>query len=137
METTLILIKPDAVKRSLAGEVISRFEKAGFRIRGCKMFRIDDAIVADHYAHLLDKPFFGDLKAFMQSSPIIAVALEAENAVDRARELMGPTDSKKAAPGTIRGDLGEDVMFNIVHGSDSLENAAIELKRFFNDGELF
>ncbi len=137
METTLILLKPDAVQRNLCGEVIQRFEKTGFKIRGCKMFTITDAMVEEHYAHLLDKPFFGELKSFMQSSPVVAVAFSAENAVERARELMGPTDSTKAAPGTIRGDLGKDVMFNIVHGSDSLENAQIELKRFFAADELF
>jgi len=137
METTLLLLKPDCVKKGLCGDVLNRFEKAGFKIGGCKMFKISDEVVKEHYAHLLDKPFFGELKDFMQSSPVIALALQAENAVDRARDLMGPTDSKKAAPGTVRGDLGEDVMFNIVHGSDSQENAQIELKRFFNDDELF
>lgn len=136
METTLILLKPDCVKKGLCGEVLGRFEKAGFKLRGCKCFEMTDALVEEHYAHLLDKPFFGELKTFMQSTPVVALALSTDNAVEKARELMGPTDSKKAAPGTIRGDLGEDVMLNIVHGSDSVENAGIELKRFFADGEL-
>lgn len=137
METTLLLLKPDSVKKGLCGDVLNRFEKDGFKIRGCKMFKISDETVQEHYAHLLDKPFFSELKDFMQSSPVIALALTADNAIERARALMGPTDSKKADPGTVRGDLGEDVMFNIVHGSDSQENAELELKRFFHQDELF
>jgi nucleoside-diphosphate kinase len=136
-ETTLVLLKPDCLAKHLCGVVIKRFEDAGLQIVGCKMMSLQDHVLADHYAHILDKPFYPELKAFMQSSPVIALALNGENAVALTRELMGPTDSRKAAKGTIRGDLGKDVMFNVVHGSDSLENAALELKRFFAAGELF
>jgi len=101
------------------------------------MFKADLALLKEHYAHLVDKPFFPELEAFMQSTPIIAVALAADNAVERVRAIIGPTDSKKAEKGTVRGDFGVDVMVNIVHASDSLENAAIELKRFFKPEELF
>ena len=137
METTLILLKPDCVAGRRVGEVIKRFEAEGFQIRGCKMFKADLALLKEHYAHLVDKPFFPELEAFMQSTPIIAVALAADNAVERVRAIIGPTDSKKAEKGTVRGDFGVDVMVNIVHASDSPENAEIELKRFFQPGELF
>lgn len=137
MDTTLILLKPDCIASSKVGEVLKRFEEAGFQIRGCKMFRADAALLREHYAHIASKPFFPEVEAFMQSTPIIAVALAAENAVNHARDLIGPTDSTKAPKGTIRGDFGVNVMVNIVHASDSRENAEIELKRFFRDGELF
>ena len=137
METTLILLKPDCVTKSLSGEVLKRFEEAGLRIRGCKMMRLSDAILAEHYAHIVQKPFYPEVQAFMQQSPVIAVALEAENAIEQVRELLGPTDSRKAAPGTIRGDLGLDVMVNVAHASDSREAAKAELARFFRPEELF
>jgi nucleoside-diphosphate kinase len=137
MDTTLLLLKPDCIVGRFVGEVLKRFEAAGFQICGCKMFRADAALLREHYAHIADKPFFPEVEAFMQSTPVIALALSGENAVDHVRELIGPTDSKKAAKGTVRGDFGVDVMVNIVHASDSAENAAIELKRFFRDDELF
>ena len=137
METTLTLLKPDCITQGHCGDVLQRFEKAGFRIRGCKMLRLDDALLREHYAHIAAKPFFPELQAFMQSSPVIAVALEADNVIEKVRELLGPTDAKKAAPGTIRGDYGVDVMVNVVHASDSAENAKLELARFFQPGELF
>jgi len=137
MQTTLILLKPDCVSGRKTGEVIKRFEEAGFQIRGCKMFRAEASLLREHYAHIATKPFFPEVETFMQSTPIIALALAGENAVDRVRDIIGPTDSKKAAKGTIRGDFGVDVMVNIAHASDSLENAAIELNRFFQPGELF
>ncbi len=137
MQTTLILLKPDCVATGRVGEVIRRFEEAGFQIRGAKMFSLTKALLEEHYAHLLDKPFFPEIAEFMQSTPVIALALSGENAVERIRALIGPTDSKKAAKGTIRGDFGVDVMVNIAHASDSEENAAIELKRFFAPGEIF
>lgn len=137
METTLILLKPDCIAGRKAGEVLKRFEEAGFQIRGCKMFRADSAILREHYAHIASKPFFPEVEAFMQSTPIIALALSADNAVARIRDLIGPTDSKKAEKGTVRGDFGVDVMVNIAHASDSPENALVELKRFFKDGEIF
>jgi nucleoside-diphosphate kinase len=137
MDTTLVLLKPDCVAGRLIGEVIKRFETDGFQIRGCKMFKASLELLKEHYAHLADKPFFPELDAFMQSTPVVALALAGDNAVERVRKIIGPTDSKKADKGTVRGDFGVDVMVNIVHASDSNENAAIELKRFFAPGELF
>src|SRR5689334_11210309 len=119
METTLVLLKPDALEKQIVGEVVSRFEKASLRLRGKKMFRFDDILLREHYAHIAAKPFFPDVQEFMQRTPVIALALEGENAVSRVRELLGPTDSKKAPKGTIRGDHGVDVMVNVAHASDS------------------
>ncbi len=137
METTLILLKPDCVTKGHCGDVLQRFEKAGFRIRGCKMIRLDKNILHEHYAHIASKPFFPEVEEFMQSSPVIAVALAADGVIDKVRTLLGPTDSKKAAPGSIRGDYGVDVMVNVVHASDSLDASKIELSRFFRSEELF
>jgi nucleoside-diphosphate kinase len=136
-ETTLILFKPDAVSKNLTGEVLSRFEKAGFHIRGIKMMQLDDAILREHYAHVADKPFFPDIVAFMSRTPVIALALEGEDVIAKVRDLLGPTNSKAAPAGTIRGDFGEDMMVNVCHASDSPEAAAAEIKRFFRDGEVF
>ncbi len=137
MQTTLVLLKPDCIAGRKAGEVLKRFEDAGFQIRGCKMFQATEAQLKEHYAHIASKPFFPEVESFMQSTPVIALALAGENAVDAVRSIIGPTDSKKAEKGTVRGDFGVDVMVNIVHASDSAENAEIELKRFFQPGELF
>jgi nucleoside-diphosphate kinase len=137
VETTLVLLKPDCVAEKHCGEVITRFEQAGLDIVGCKMLLLSEEVLAEHYAHVADRPFYPELRSFMQQSPVIALALNGEGAVKLVRDLMGPTDSRKAAKGTIRGDLGKDAMKNVVHGSDSPENAAIEVKRFFSDSELF
>jgi nucleoside-diphosphate kinase len=137
METTLILLKPDCITSHRAGEVIKRFEDAGFQIRGCKMFRADASLLQEHYAHIASKPFFPEVENFMKCTPLIALAVAGNNVVERVRDLLGPTDSTKAPKGTIRGDFGVTVMKNVAHASDSLENAAIELNRFFKDGELF
>jgi nucleoside-diphosphate kinase len=137
IETTLVLLKPDCLADRHCGNVISRFEASGLEIVGCKMMLLADVVLAEHYSHVMDRPFYPGLKSFMQSSPVIALALSGDNAVALVRDLMGPTDSRKAPKGTIRGDFGRDTMFNVVHGSDSLENAALELKRFFVDSELF
>jgi nucleoside-diphosphate kinase len=137
IETTLVLLKPDCLADHHCGEVISRFEASGLEIVGCKMIFLPDDVLAEHYKHILNRPFYPELKSFMQRSPVIALALNGENAVAHVRDLMGPTDSRKAAAGTIRGDFGRDAMFNVVHGSDSTENAALELKRFFLESELF
>jgi nucleoside-diphosphate kinase len=136
-ETTLVILKPDCIADRRCGDVIKRFEQAGLEIVGCKMMLLSDATLAEHYAHVLDRPFYPGLKDFMQSSPVIILVLAGVNAIARVRELMGPTDSRKAAKGTIRGDFGKDAMFNVLHGADSFENAAAELKRFFAEGELF
>jgi nucleoside-diphosphate kinase len=137
MDTTLVLLKPDAIAGRKVGEVTKRFEAEGFQIRGVKMFAMTTELLKEHYAHLLTKPFFPELETFMQSTPVVALALAGDNAVERVRTIIGPTDSKKADKGTVRGDFGVDVMVNIVHASDSNENAAIELKRFFAPGEVF
>ena len=137
MQTTLILLKPDCITGRKSGEVLKRFEDAGFQISGCKMFRADASLLQEHYAHIASKPFFPEVEEFMTSSPIIAVALSGDNVIERVRDLLGPTDSTKAAKGTIRGDFGSTVMQNIAHASDSAESAEVELKRFFRPEELF
>jgi nucleoside-diphosphate kinase len=136
-ETTLILFKPDAIEKRIVGQVLARFEAAGLTIRGIKMLQFDEPLLREHYAHIASKPFFPEVQAFMQRTPVIALALAGDNAVARVRELLGPTDSRQAAKGTIRGDLGVDVMVNVCHASDATETAVVELKRFFREGELF
>lgn len=136
-ETTLILLKPDCVAKGLNGEVLKRFEAEGFRVRGCKMMQLTDELLSEHYSHIADKPFFPDVATFMKSAPVIAVALSGENIISHVRDLLGPTDSKAAPKGTIRGDFGDDKMTNVVHASDSPEAATVELKRFFKDNEIF
>jgi len=130
-------LKPDCVEKNLAGEVIGRFEKAGLKVRACKMIRLSNDLLKEHYAHLADMPFFPEIVAFMQSQPVIAIALEGEGAISKVRDLLGPTDSQAAPKGTIRGDLGTDKMRNIAHASDSEDTAAAELKRFFSAEEVF
>jgi nucleoside-diphosphate kinase len=130
METTCVLIKPDAMLAHKIGEIIARFEKAGLVITNCKMIRLERDVLARHYAHLLDKPFYPEVEAFMQSSPVIALAVTGPDAVTAVRALAGPTNPAKAAPGTIRADFGTDVMSNAVHASDSPEAAVAELARF-------
>jgi nucleoside-diphosphate kinase len=137
METTLILLKPDCVTKGHCGDVLQRFEKAGFRICGCKMMQLSVGLLREHYAHIAGKAFFPEVETFMQESPVIALAVQADGVIEKVRALVGPTDSKKAAKGTIRGDFGVDVMVNVVHASDSLEAAKVELARFFQTGELF
>jgi nucleoside-diphosphate kinase len=132
----VVLLKPDCVQKGLMGEVLKRFEAQGFRVVGCKMMQLDDAILKDHYAHLVELPFFPEILGFMQSSPIMALALEGEGIIQKMRDFIGPTDSTKAEKGTVRGDLGEDKMRNVVHASDSSESAQTELSRFFRPGEL-
>ncbi len=140
-ETTLILFKPDAISKNLTGEVLARFAKEGFLIRGIKMMTLSDEILAEHYSHIADKPFFPSVRGFMQETPVIALALEGDNAISRVRDLLGPTDSTTADPGTIRGDFGDksgdSKMRNVCHASDSPEAAQAEIKRFFQDGEVF
>ena len=136
METTLVLLKPDCVTKQLAGETLKRFEAANLQIVGCKMQNLSSATLREHYAHIADKPFYPEVEAFMQSAAVIALALRGDNAIAHVRELVGPTDSTVAPKGSIRGDLGEDKMRNIVHASDSPEAAQAELQRFFNPGEV-
>jgi len=136
IERSLILLKPDCLNGHHAGEVIGRFEKDGFEIRAAKLIALSDELLKEHYAHIADRPFFPEIVEFMSSRPVLALVLEGENAVQSIRDLLGPTDSTKAPPGTIRGDLGITSMKNICHASDSVENAAIEVERFFNAGEV-
>ena len=140
-ETTLILFKPDAISKNITGQVSARFQAEGFVIRGIKMMPLSDEILAEHYSHIADKPFFPSVRGFMQETPVIALALEGENIIARVRDLLGPTDSTQAAAGTIRGDFGfkdgDAKMRNVCHASDSVEAAAAELKRFFKDEEIF
>jgi nucleoside-diphosphate kinase len=137
VETTLILFKPDAIEKKLVGTVLARFDAAGFRVRGLKMMQLTPHLLAEHYSHIADKPFFPEIVAFMSKTPVVALALEGDDVITKVRDLLGPTDSRKAEKGTIRGDFGEDVMVNVCHASDSAESAAAELKRFFRDGEVF
>ncbi len=137
MQTTLVIIKPSAIQRSLVGEVISRFEKKGLQIVGFKMIYLTDEMVEIHYAHLLDKPFFKRIKDSMQVTPVFVVALKGLDAVEVVRKMSGTTNSRKAEPGTIRGDYSMSLQENIVHTSDSEESSAIELKRFFSQEEIF
>ena len=137
LETTVILFKPDAVEKNLTGKVLARFQDAGFVIRGIKMMQLDEAILREHYAHIAHIPDFPLILAFMRRSPVIAIALEGHDAIARIRELLGPTNSRAAAPGTIRGDFGEDMRVNVCHASDSVASAAAELRRFFKDDEIF
>lgn len=137
MQKTLIILKPDCMAKKHAGSVIDRFEKAGFEIVGAKMIRLTPHVLREHYAHVASKPFYPEIEQFMSSLPVIVVALKGADVVAKIRDLLGPTDSRKAAKGTIRGDFGTDMMTNVVHASDSDENAKIELARFFKPEELF
>ena len=137
MERTLILIKPNALQRGIVGDIITRFERKGLRLSGMKMLFMTDEIVAEHYAHLVERPFFPYLKASMQAAPLIACCLEGAEAVETVRQMVGATNSRKALPGTIRGDFSMSGEQNVVHASDSVENALVEINRFFSPAELF
>jgi len=137
IERSLVLIKPDAVQRELVGEVLGRFEKKGLKLVALKFTSIDEATLEEHYGHLKDKPFFGDLKKFMMQTPVVAMVWEGLGVVDEVRKIVGSTNPREADAGTIRADLSMNVPSNMVHASDSLESAAIEIKRFFDDVELF
>lgn len=136
MERTLVLIKPDAIMRGLVGRIITRFEEKGLKLTGVKFMKLSDALLNEHYAHLADKPFFPGTRAFMQSTPVIAMCWEGLDSVETIRRLCGITKSREAAPGTIRGDFAMSVQANLVHASDSVETAKTEVKRFFNESEL-
>lgn len=131
IEKTYIMLKPDCVNRGLMGEVISRIERKGYKIVDAKMMNLDEAILKEHYAHLADKPFFPEIVSFMTSGPVLGMIVEGENAVQGMRIIMGATKFEEATAGTIRGDFAHSTSENLIHGSDSLENAEIEIKRFF------
>jgi nucleoside-diphosphate kinase len=137
MSKTLIILKPDCLDQKHVGNVFDRFEKAGFEIIGTKMIRLTPELLRAHYAHVANKPFYPEIEAFMSSRPVIVVALSGDDVVAKIRDLLGPTDSRKAPKGTIRGDFGTEMMKNVVHASDSDENARIELARFFKPEEIF
>ncbi len=132
MEQTLSMIKPDGVARGLIGEVIGRFERAGLKIKGMKLLHLSKAQALKFYEVHKERPFYDSLTSFMSSSPIVAMILEGDNAIQVNRDLMGATDFRKAAPGTIRADFAKEIEANIVHGSDSPESAAGEIGFFFN-----
>ena len=135
-ERTLILLKPDAVQRSLCGEILRRFEAKGLKIAGMKLQALPRDLVETHYEAHREKPFFGDLVSFMTSGPVVVLALEGNSAIEVCRKMMGQTFGYQADPGTIRGDFGISSQFNLVHGSDSPEAAERELSLFFSDGEV-
>jgi nucleoside-diphosphate kinase len=137
MERTLVLIKPDAIQRDLVGDVISRFERKGLRLVGIKMMTLADELLNEHYSHLAGRDFFAEIKTFMRSTPVIACVWEGVDSVNTVRLLCGITKAREAEPGTIRGELAMSVQANLVHASDSLETAAVEIERFFTSEELF
>ncbi|MBI2415659.1 MAG: nucleoside-diphosphate kinase [Candidatus Kerfeldbacteria bacterium] len=137
VERSLIIVKPDALQRNLLGEIIHRFERKGLKIVGLKMVAIDDIKIVEHYSHHADKPFFADLKRFMQSSPVVMFVLEGFEAIDAIRLIVGPTKGRAADAGSIRGDFAMSVQYNIIHASDSAESAKAEIARFFSNNELF
>lgn len=136
-EKTLIIFKPDTIHRGLVGEIINRFERKGLKIVGMKMVQLEDALLDAHYAHIKDKPFFAGIKKFMQSAPVVVVALSGIGAVAATRLIVGVTKAYEADAGTIRGDYSLSTQSNIVHASDSVENGITEVERFFEREELF
>lgn len=137
MEKTLILLKPSCVGRGLIGEITNRLERKGLIICGMKMLQLDEKVLREHYAHLADKPFFPVLAKGMMATPVVAMCLKGIDAVEVVRTLTGVTNGRKAAPGTIRGDYSMSGSQNIIHASDSPENAEVEINRFFAANEIF
>ena len=125
------------MRAGMAGDVIERFERAGFQIVGCKMIQLDDAVLQEHYSHITHLPNFPDIIAFMSSRPVLAMILQGENVIQGVRDLLGPTDSSQAPVGSIRGDLGTNSMQNIAHASDGTDSASKEIDRFFSPEEVF
>ena len=136
VERTLIILKPDCVQRGLLGTVLSRFESRGFSIAGMKMVQLSQELLKEHYAHIADKPFFPGIASFMSSSPVVVAVVEGKEAVQVTRDMCGPTNARKAAPGTIRGDFSLSMQCNVIHASDSPESAQKEVARFFKPEEL-
>ena len=137
IQRTLVILKPSTVQRALVGTITNRFERKGLRLAGMKMMQLDDKILSEHYAHILGKPFCQRVINSMKAAPVIVCCYEGVNAVEVVRTMTGCTDGKKAQPGTIRGDFGMSAQENIIHTSDSPENAAVELARFFKPEEIF
>lgn len=136
MEQTLVILKPSAIERGLVGEIISRIQKKGLIISAMKMMQLDEAILREHYAHLVEKPFFPTIVASMTASPVICMVLKGVDAVAVFRQMTGVTNGRKAEPGTLRGDFCMSGSANIIHASDSVENAKIEINRFFRPEEV-
>jgi len=137
IQKTLILLKPDAVQRDLLGKLLCRFERKGLKIVGLKFVRLTDALLNEHYAHLANKPFFGNLKKFMMQTPVMALILEGLDVIEEVRKMVGSTHPHQAVPGTIRADFSMTAPSNLIHASDSQETAEKEIKRFFKDEEIF
>ena len=137
MEKAVVIIKPDGMKKNIIGTIIGRFEKEGYTLAGLKMTQLTNQILETWYAHHRDKPFFPELSAFMQETPVVAMVVSGSNVVSRVREMCGPTDSAKAEKGTIRGDFGESIQRNIIHASDSVESADREIEILFEPHEIF
>lgn len=137
MEQTLIILKPSTIQRALIGQVIDRFQRKGLIVAGIKMMQLTESLLREHYAHLVDRPFFPSLLDSMMATPVIVMCLRGKDAVEVVRAMTGATNSRKALPGTIRGDFGMSGQENIIHASDCPENAAIEVKRFFRPDEIF
>ncbi|MCH5239349.1 MAG: nucleoside-diphosphate kinase [Muribaculaceae bacterium] len=137
MEQTLVLLKPSCIQRCLVGQVITRIQQRGIIISALKMMQLDEKILREHYAHLVDKPFFPSLAASMMASPVIAMVLSGVDIVEVFRKMTGVTNGRKAEPGTLRGDFCMSGQANIIHASDSVENAKIEIARFFRPEEIF
>ena len=136
MERSLVLLKPDAVQRGLVGEIISRLERRGLTLVGAKLMSVSDDLARRHYAEHVGKPFFDGLVSFITSSPIVAMVIQGQNAVEVVRATIGETDPRKSPPGTIRGDLALSIGMNLIHGSDSNESAKREMGLFFSEDEL-
>jgi nucleoside-diphosphate kinase len=136
MERSLVLLKPDAVQRGLVGEIISRLERRGLTLVGAKLMSVSDDLARRHYAEHVGKPFFDGLVSFITSSPIVAMVIQGQNAVEVVRATIGETDPRKSPPGTIRGDLALSIGMNLIHGSDSNESAKREIELFFSEDEL-
>lgn len=137
MEQTLVILKPSAVARGIMGEILTRIERKGLVITGLKMMRLDEAILRDHYAHLVDRPFFPSIVESMTATPVVVMCLEGVDVVAVFRKMVGVTNGRNAEPGTLRGDFCMSGQANIIHASDSVENAQIEIKRFFKPEEIF
>lgn len=133
----MILLKPDAIQRGFVGRIITRFEEKGLKIVAMKMLKMTPSLAKEHYAHLVQKPFYPDLEKFMTSQPIIAMIIEGKEAVEVVRNMLGPTNATKAPAGTVRGDFSNSTSRNVIHASDSKETAEKEIKRFFKENEIF
>lgn len=137
MEKSLIIAKPDAVQRGLIGDIVRRFERKGLKLLGIKMMTLDSAVIAAHYAHLIDKPFYKGIEQFMKSSPVVVMAWEGFECVSSIRTIVGATNPREADAGTIRGDFSMGTGRNLIHASDTPDNGIIEISRFFEKNELF